>query len=142
MTSRIVSVLTLGVTDLARSSAFYERLGFRRSNKSDEEIVWFATGGTVLALYPWNALAEDATVPSEGQGFRGTTMAINLSSEREVDEFLERVKSIGGTVVKQPQKVFWGGYSSYFQDPDGHLWEVAFNPFTPVDASGKLDIRE
>lgn len=142
MASRIVSILTLGVADLARSSAFYERLGFMRSNKSDEQIVWFATGGTVLALYPWDALAEDATVPPEGQGFRGTTMAINLASEGEVDEFLDMVKGIGGVVVKQPQKVFWGGYSSYFRDPDGHLWEVAFNPFTPVDASGKLDIQE
>jgi len=70
------------------------------------------------------------------------TMAINLASEGEVDAFLDRVRGLGGTIVKEPQKVFWGGYSSYFKDFDGHLWEVAFNPFTPVDASGKLDIKE
>ncbi|MDW5561890.1 MAG: VOC family protein [Methanomassiliicoccus sp.] len=140
MGPRIVSVLTLGVSDLKRSSGFYEGLGFKRSAKSDSDIVWFITGGTVLALYPWKALADDAAIPPEGSGFRGVTMAINLCSEDEVDQFIDRVDELGGRIVKRPQKVFWGGYSSYFQDADGHLWEVAFNPFTPVDASGRLDI--
>jgi predicted lactoylglutathione lyase len=142
MASRIVSVLTLGVSDLERSTAFYEGLGFRRSQKSSEEITWFATGGTVMALYPWDELADDTTVPREGAGFRGVTMAINLRSEAEVDHFIRKAEGLGGRIVKVPQKVFWGGYSSYFQDPDGHLWEVAFNPFTPVDESGRLDIAD
>ncbi len=89
--------------------------------RSDEGIVWFITGGTVLALYPWDALADDAMLHPEGSGFRGVTMAINLKDEREVDRFIEKVRKIGGKVIKEPQKVFWGGYSSYFQDPDGHL---------------------
>lgn len=142
MSSRIVSVLTLGVADLERASAFYEMLGFMRSKKSDEQITWFATGGTVLALYPWKALAEDANVPHEGSGFRGTTMAMNVESEKEVDDLIERVRGLGGRIVKEPQRAFWGGYHSYFQDRDGHLWEVAYNPFTPVDPSGRLDISD
>jgi len=138
--SRVISILTLGVKDLAKSSTFYEGLGFSRSKKSDESMVWFRTGGTVLALYPWDLLAEDATVTTVGSGFRGITMAINLRSENEVDAFIDRLRKLGGKVIKEPQKVFWGGYSSYFQDLDGHLWEVAFNPFTPVDEDGNLDI--
>lgn len=142
MDSRIVSILTLGVSDLARSSIFYESIGFRKSVKSDNKIVWFATGGTVLALYPWRALAEDAGITPDGTGFRGTTMAINLASKGEVDDYIERVRKAGGKVVKEPQRVFWGGYSSYFEDFDGHLWEVAFNPFTPVNQNGRLDMTE
>lgn len=142
MSPMIVSALTLGVEDLVRSSDFYEGLGFKRSKTSDEHIVWFTTGGTVLALYPWKLLADDASLSPEGSGFRGMTMAINLRSEKEVDGFIENVRKIGGKVIKEPQKVFWGGYHSYFQDPDGHLWEVAFNPFTPVDEGGKMDLIE
>ena len=142
MSSRIVSILTLGVTDLKRSTAFYEGLGFERSGKSSKEMTWFITGGTVLALYPWGELAEDATVSREGTGFRGVTMAINLRSEAEVDLFIRKAEGLGGRIVKAPQKVFWGGHSSYFQDPDGHLWEVAFNPFTAVDERGLLDLTD
>ena len=142
MSSRIISIITLGVKDLKRSTKFYEGLGFTVSSHSDDNIVWFMTGGTVLGLYPWNAMADDATVPSEGSGFRGTTLAINLRSEKEVDEFVKKAEHLGGKVIKTPQKVFWGGYSSYFQDFDGHHWEVAFNPFTPVDGNGKLDLKD
>ena len=141
MSPRLVSILTLGVKDLSRSSKFYESLGYQRSVKSDERIVWFATGGTVLALYPWNELADDASINPEGSGFRGVTMAINLKSEKEVDRFIEKVRMIGGKIIKEPQKALWGGYSSYFQDPDGHLWEVAYNPFSPVDSDGKLSLE-
>lgn len=142
MDSRSVSILTLGVGDVSRSSRFYESIGFRKSKKSDDQMVWFNTGGTILALYPWEALAEDATIPPSSSGFRGITMALNMMSESEVDEFIDRVKRAGGKVVKEPQKVSWGGYSSYFSDFDGHLWEVAFNPFTPVSESGKLELHE
>lgn len=142
MSSRIVSVITLGVRDLKRSTAFYQGLGFDMSLKSDEQIVWFNTGGTVLGLYPWAAMAEDATVSPEGSGFRGITLAINLRSEKEVDQFVAKAQQLGAKLVKLPQKVFWGGYSSKFQDFDGHLWEVAFNPFTPVDQNGRMGINE
>ncbi|MHC1681044.1 MAG: VOC family protein [Methanomassiliicoccales archaeon] len=140
MSSRIVSIITLGVRDLKRSAAFYGGLGFEKSAKSDDDIVWFNTGGTVLGLYPWDAMADDAGVPSEGSGFRGVTLAINLRSEKEVDEFVAKAKQLGAKVIKSPQKVFWGGYSSKFQDFDGHIWEIAHNPFTPVDANGKMKI--
>lgn len=142
MDSRLVSILTLGVADLSKSSCFYECIGFRKSKESNDQIVWFATGGTLLVLYPWMKLAEDAMVPPNGTGFRGTTMAINLGSEGEVDDFVEKVRKAGGRIIKEPQKVFWGGYSSYFKDFDDHLWEVAFNPYTPVDKNGKLKINE
>ena len=142
MVDRCVSVLTLGVSDLALSSRFYEGLGFRRSVKSDEHIVWFVTGGTVLALYPWDLLAEDATLPAKGAGFQGVTMAINGAGEEEVDGFASLVRRTGGKIVKEPQKVFWGGYHFYFQDPDGHLWEVAYNPFTHLDEKGRLMVDD
>ena len=138
MSSRIVSIITLGVKDLKRSAAFYEGLGFVMSGKSDDDIVWFNTGGTVLGLYPWGAMAEDSGVPPEGSGFRGVTLAINLRSEKEVDEFVAKAKRLGAKIIRPPEKVFWGGYSSKFHDFDGHIWEIAHNPFTPVDADGKL----
>jgi hypothetical protein len=142
MSSRIVSIITLGVRDLKRSAAFYEGLGFAMSAKSDDDIVWFNTGGTVLGLYPWDAMAEDAGVSPEGSGFRGVTLAINLRSEKDVDEYVAKAIQLGAKMIKPPQKVFWGGYSSKFQDFDGHLWEVAYNPFTLVDEKGKMAIEK
>ena len=140
---RVVSIITLAVKNLAKSSRFYESLGFEKSLKNNDSITWFNTENTILALYPWNLLAEDVGVPGTGTGFRGVTLALNLQDKKKVDEFIEMVKSIeGGRVVKEPQTVFWGGYSSYFSDPDGHLWEVAWNPFTIVDKIGKLEIKE
>jgi hypothetical protein len=99
-----VSIITLGVKDLKRSAAFYEGLGFVRSAKSDDEIVWFNTGGTVLGLYPWNAMAEDSGVPPEGSGFRGVTLAINLRNEREVDDFVDRAKRLGARIIRPPKR--------------------------------------
>ncbi len=140
MSSRIVSIITLGVRDLKRSAAFYEGLGFSTSSKSDDDIVWFKTGGTVLGLYAWEALAEDSGVSPEGSGFRGVTLAINLQNEKEVDDLVDRAVRLGAKVLRLPEKVFWGGYSSKFQDLDGHIWEIAHNPFTPVDKNGKLSM--
>ena len=133
-----ISMITLGVRDLAAAIEFYEKgLGFPRM-ESPPEVAFFTLNGTWLGLYGRNALAEDATVSAEGQGFESFTLAHNVSSEREVDEVVAQAIEAGATLVKKPQKVFWGGYSGYFKDPDGHLWEVAHNPFFwvgPADES-------
>ena len=129
-----IGIITLGVRDFARSLAFYrDGLGFPTHNfKDDEGIVFFKLEGSWLALYPRDKLAEDATVPDDGKGFSGITLAHNEPSPEAVDKaFAEAIKA-GATAVKQPQKVFWGGYSGYFSDPDGYLWEVAHNPFTDL----------
>ncbi len=96
--------------------------------------------GVGLALYSRKLLAEDATVPEAGTGFSGITLAYNAKSEAEVDQVLSEVSKLGATIVKQAQKVFWGGYSGYFKDPDGHLIEVAFNPFWELDEKGNIKI--
>lgn len=134
-----LSIVTLGVTDLERSLRFYrDGLGWKLSSASQESIAFFPLGGIVLALYPREKLAEDATVDVAGHGFSGITLAHNTKSKDEVDEVLRTVAEVGGAIVKPAQEVFWGGYSGYFADPDGHLWEVAWNPFFEFDASDNL----
>ena len=124
-----ISMITLGVRDLAKSIEFYENgLGFPRM-ESPPTVAFFTLNGTWLGLYGHDALAEDAMVPAEGSGFGGFALAHNLASEEEVDAAMEQAVAAGATMVKKPQKVFWGGYSGYFKDPDGHLWELAHNPF-------------
>jgi len=123
-----ISMITLGVRDLQKSIAFYEKLGFPRM-ESPPSVAFFTLNGTWLGLYDREALAEDVGVPAEGSGFAGITLAHNVHSESEADAVLEAAVAAGGTLVKPAQKVFWGGYSGYFADPDGHLWEVAHNPF-------------
>ena len=134
-----ISMITLGVNDLARSIEFYEQgLGLPRM-ESPPAVAFFTLNGTWLGLYGREALAEDAQVSADGAGFRGVALAHNLASEAEVDQLYQEALAAGATPVKQPQKVFWGGYSGYFADPDGHLWEVAHNPFAwvgPPDADG------
>lgn len=129
-----VSLITLGVRDFERSLRFYrDGLGLPCPNfKEGEDIVFFALEGTWLALYPFDKLAEDATVAPDGNGFRGVTLAHNEPSIEGVDRVFAEALAAGATAVKQPQKVFWGGYSGYFADPDGYLWEVAYNPFTDL----------
>ena len=123
-----ISMITLGVGDLARSVKFYEEgLGFPKM-ESPPDVAFFTLNGTWLGLYGRKALAEDATVSAEGNGFAGFTLAHNVASEPEVNEVLEQAVAAGATLVKPAQKVFWGGFSGYFQDPDGYLWEVAHNP--------------
>ena len=129
-----ISLITLGVQDLKKSLTFYhEGLGFPTHNYKDgEDVVFFKLEGTWLALYPREKLAEDAMIPAEGSGFRGVTLAHNVDSKEKVDEVFQQALSAGATAVKKPQDVFWGGYSGYFGDPDGNLWEVAWNPFTDL----------
>jgi hypothetical protein len=136
-----INVITLGVSDFERSVDFYEKgLGWKRSSASEEHLALFPLGGIVLSLYPRKLLADDATVKDETTGFSGITLAYNAKSEKEVEEVLEHVKKLGATIVKPAQKVFWGGYSGYFKDLDGHLFEVAFNPFWKLDTNDNLDL--
>lgn len=131
-----VSIIALGVADLARARAFYETLGFAAGPGSNENIVFFQIGALVLSIFPRKLLAEDAEVADDGHGFDGMTLAHNYSSEEAVDAAMAHALASGATLKKKPQKVFWGGYSGYFADPDGHLWEVAYNPFVKVDDHG------
>ena len=124
-----ISMITLGVKDMEKSVKFYnEGLGFPKMD-SPPEVAFFTLNGSWLGLYSRDALADDAMVSSEGSGFSGFALAHNVSSEAEVDQVIEQALSAGATLAKPAQKVFWGGYSGYFKDPDGHLWEVAHNPF-------------
>lgn len=129
-----ISLITLGVSDLAQSIRFYrDGLGFPLNNYKDgEDVAFFNLEGTWLSLYPKEKLAEDATVPKEGTGFSGITLAHNEKSREEVDATMKLAIDAGAKLIKKPQEVFWGGYSGYFADPDGHLWEVAHNPFTDL----------
>lgn len=133
-----ISVVTLGVSDLRRSRAFYERIGWKASPASQAEIAFFDTGGLVLALFDAGALAEDAGVSPEGSGFTGFTLAHNVATKDAVAEILRDAVAAGGTLVKPGEDVFWGGHRGYFADPDGFLWEVAWNPLWPMDSNGHL----
>jgi hypothetical protein len=123
-----ISLITLGVTDLDRSIRFYRDGLALPMREGTEGVAFFETRGTWLALYPWAELAADAGVDAAGSGFRGITLAHNVRSTADVDRVLRKAVDAGATLVKAGQPVFWGGYSGYFADPDGHLWEVAWNP--------------
>jgi catechol 2,3-dioxygenase-like lactoylglutathione lyase family enzyme len=137
-------IVTLGVRDLEASRTFYaETLGWKIS-RPQEGIVFFQAGGAVLALFPREELAKDALVDSKGPDHDPArfTLAYNAGSEAEVNEIINELRSKGVKIVKEPQKVFWGGYSSYFADPDDNRWEVAYNPFFPFDENGNLKLEE
>ncbi len=136
-----LNLITLGVSDFEKAVNFYEKgLGWKKSSASAEELAVFPLGGIVLALHSRAALAEDAMVSASGAGFSGITISYNAKSEEEVDQVLEKVKSLGATIIKPAQKVFWGGYSGYFKDLDGHLFEVAHNPFWELDENDNLKL--
>ena len=134
-----IRMITLGVRDLARAIRFYEQgLGFPRM-ESPPDVAFFTLNATWLGLYGRDALAEDATVPAEGSGFAGFALAHNVDSEDKVEAVIQQAVDAGATLVKPAQKVFWGGYSGYFADPDGNLWEIAHNPFTWVGPADSDD---
>lgn len=138
-----LSTVTLGVADLARSRAFYEQgLGLAPSSASQGDISFYQCGLMVLALYPRQALAEDACLPEDRVGragmFDGVTLACNCASRADVDELMARAAAAGARIAKPAQEAFWGGYSGYFEDPDGHLWEVVNVPFFEHGPEGNL----
>lgn len=125
-----ISLITLGVSDLAASVAFYrDALGLPLHAASNADVAFFELNGTWLGLFPTAELAKDAGVANDGTGFRGVTLSHNLATEAEVDALFAELASKKVVIVKPPTKADWGGYHGYFRDPDGHLWEVAHNPF-------------
>lgn len=137
-----ISLITLGVRDLAASTAFFEALGWQRSVRQADGISFFQCGGLAFALWPWTSLAEDAGVSPERTGAGGFALAYNTRTREEVDAVLTEVAALGAAIVKPAAEVFWGGYSGYFRDLDGHLWEVAWNPGFALDAAGAVTLPD
>ncbi|CAO3416624.1 VOC family protein [Azospirillum doebereinerae] len=138
-----ISLVTLGVADLARSRRFYEQgLGWTPSPAGNDNVTFYQLGGMALGLFGRAALAEDAHLPDAGDParFGGITLAQNVRSKAEVDSVLALAERAGARILKPGQDVFWGGYSGYFADPDGHPWEIAWNPFFTLDATGNMTL--
>lgn len=135
-----VNVITLGVKNIQQSKKFYEDMGFTASSVSNEHFVAFQTPGIVFCLYPLSLLAEDIIVNATGTGFRGVTLAYNTRQKEDVQKILDQAANCGATIVKYAQDVFWGGHSGYFSDPDGHYWEVAWNPHWKIGQNGLIEL--
>ena len=134
-----ITLITLGVEDVVRAKSFYEAaFGWVAHDPADTSTVFFQLPGVVFGLYERSALADDIGIPSSGEGFSGITLAINKHSEEEVDALIEHTLTLGASLLKPAQKVFWGGYSGYIQDLDGHMIEIAYNPFWAFDDNGVL----
>lgn len=135
-----VSLITFGVADLDRARRFYEEgLGWRKAN-AEPGVAFYQLPGMVFGLWPREQLAEDAGIADEGASFGGSTVALNVRSREEVDQVIDQAAVAGGRVTKAASETFWGGYSGYFADPDGHLWEVAWNPFWTLDDQGRVSL--
>lgn len=132
-----LTIIGLGVSDLVKSTQFYEKkFGWTKTQSSNANITFFQLNAILLSLYPREKLAEDAQVHHEGHGFKGFTLAYNTRSKDEVDALFSEYKEKGVVIVKPPEAVFWGGYSGYVSDLDGNLWEIVFNPFLSMDIQG------
>ncbi len=134
-----VSLITLGVVDLARARTFYEALGWPTGAAPDDEVVFFQAGGMVVALWDRTRLAEDSGVADVG-GWGGVTLAYNVRSPAEVDEAIDEARNAGARIAREGAATFWGGYSGVFVDPDGHPWEVAHNPHWQLDDVGAVSL--
>lgn len=138
-----ISIVTLGAHDMAQMRAFYRSLGWSEQDGASDEHSMFHTAGGVLSLFGIEDLAKDANVPAtEPSNYRAIALAINLESREQVDEAFVALRDLGATITKAPEEVFWGGYSGYFADPEGNLWEIAWNPFVNFDERGALIIGE
>jgi catechol 2,3-dioxygenase-like lactoylglutathione lyase family enzyme len=136
-----ISLITLGVADVARSRGFYERLGWR--GQEVEETVFFQAGGMAVVLWHQDKLAEDAGIaPRQGNGFRGISLAQNVRSRADVDAVVAAAERAGARVTRRPAETFYGGYAGYFTDPDGHAWEIAHNPGFPLAEDGSITVPE
>jgi catechol 2,3-dioxygenase-like lactoylglutathione lyase family enzyme len=136
-----VSLVTLGVGDLARARAFYEGLGWTTRADPADDVVFFRAGGMIVALWDRVRLAEDSGVQDSG-GWGGVTLAHNVRSPEEVDAVVEEARAAGAAIVREPAKTFWGGYSAAFTDPDGHPWEVAHNPRWTILDDGSVELPD
>lgn len=137
-----ITVATLGVSDLARSTKFYQALGWELAAESSSEISFLRTAGAVLALFPFDLLAKDAMLPAvRSSGFGGVTLAINVERPEDVQPGLDAAKEAGATILKPAAKAQWGGVSGYFADPDGYPWEVVWAPKSKFKPDGSLDVR-
>lgn len=137
------TIVTLGVANLARSIAFYRALGWEQRGDEAIGITWFKTSGTWIGLFGHEELAADVGITADPPpAFRGITLALNFNGQREVDAALALAVNAGATLVKPGTLAEWGGYSGYFADPDGHLWEAAYAPSFPVSPEGTIDIRD
>ncbi|MEM8591658.1 MAG: VOC family protein [Pseudomonadota bacterium] len=137
MMEQRVSGITLAVADMEKSAAFYEALGWQRLDNDEEGITVFQLLGQVIGLYPREALARDTGLDIT-PGFTGLTLGYNVREKEEVAAICAKVKEAGGKVIKEPHDIFWGGHSSYVADLDGHVWEVAWNPFSPPREDGSF----
>ena len=135
-----LSLITLGVSDLARSRRFYKALGWKTNAGPDDDVVFFQALSMVVALWSRDRLAEDSAVEDPG-GWGGITLAYNARSPNEVDAVIEEARAAGATIAREPGETFWGGYSGIFIDPDGHPWEVAHNPGWKVHEDGRTTLR-
>jgi catechol 2,3-dioxygenase-like lactoylglutathione lyase family enzyme len=135
-----INLITLGVADMPRARRFYEALGWTASGASSDGVTFFQLGGLVLSLYGRAALVEDAHLSNAGTGFGGVTLAYNVRERADVDATLEEARAAGATILKPAEDVFWGGYSGYFADPDGHPWEIAWNPHFAILSDGTIQL--
>ncbi len=138
-----LSMITLGVADLKRAVAFYEKVIGWKAAPKPFEIAFFDLGGVVFSLCPHNDLAEDMNAAGDNNGaflYRGFALAHNVRSKEEVDLIFSQLKNDGATIMKEPQELFWGGYSGYVADPDGHAWEVVYNPHWTIQKDGRISM--
>ncbi|MEE8515254.1 MAG: VOC family protein [Alphaproteobacteria bacterium] len=140
-----LSMITLGVADLPRAVAFYENVIGWKAAPSPSEIAFFDLGGIVFSLYSQVDMAKDMNAAADDDGkfaSKGFALAHNVRSKEDVDAIFSRLKDKGATIIKQPEEVFWGGYSGYFSDPDGHAWEVAYNPHWTIGKDGRISMTK
>lgn len=133
-----LSAVTLGVADVARARAFYEKLGWKAYHVGGDEVAFFQVGGLVIGLYGRDALARDAGVAAADPAGHGIELAYNVREKDEVAAIVAAWEAAGGTVAKAPADTFWGGHAAHLADPDGHLWEIAWNPFWPLGEKGEV----